>query len=1198
MNVTPIHDPLLRRATDVLLNKADAGEDHNVHVEQSFAQSKAAALKARLIIALSAAVLMMVLVSEEIGLIWGAASLAMTLMTHVDFAAQAKIGLGSQRKFTKTAILILANEAIWAALPVSVIVYGNTDGDFIALVLASIIFLSTLLEYSKAKRYAQAAILPICLTIGFLIYFAITNVTPVIAAICLASVTALFYYSHTFIGFVERMQISESQSKFLLGKLDGASHRIALALEAGRSCILELNFDTRQVEHAHAVSKVFGEGFDPLDILDHHKSPVIPEDRRACAKLLSSLRLPDANASAEFRIKSRDGMVRVVEVSGRSLAGEQRRCCVLITDVTDRVQERADLRQAKRDKEAAFDDHADLVAGVGTCVWGMDFVKKEVFGGDRFATIFGFIPLYEQLVGKDPIYFDVDEVENFRETIANCAETGATIETESKFRDQNGKVHTTRNLVTVTSCEQGKIVRVLFATTDLTLEREREAALQLAMAQSAQQSQMLEMALVNAKGMTFEIDFLEQSISIDTDSDVIWGWPMSFEDAMTGAFVIEEDRERVTAASRCAFRRGYYAEPLIYRANTKDGHLRWVQATGHYKTDEDGQIIGLTCLVFDVTDREVAAEELRFAKAWVEADAQKLKLALGCAKGFTVEMDMRTRTMLTDHDLGEVWDWEGDFEEVMAGLQCVEEDRPALLAQQNAAIAAGRFDKPLIYRVARRDKQEMWIEVTGDMQLNKRGYPVSLTLIMFDVTEREVGARAIEAARIEAESALSRLDFALSSNKSHVIEIDHVNEVIYGAERAAAIFGITPTFQDFYTFALVHPDYVQQVREKAFNLTRAGVSAAVEFPVSEKIGGNKWIEVRFMTGRDAAGHASRSVMLWTDVTERKLALVEFEASLAKAQESLSSRRTLLAAIGATHGFEFALGDTSSQAASVQTQLGIGIEGLQLRLAAILAEIDARDTSLTEAVYALEQAKEGAETANIAKSQFLANMSHELRTPLNAVIGYAEILEEDLEADGRDQSTQDARKIRSAAKHLLALINEILDLSKIEAGKMELSLVPTCLDGLVSDVHAMTATLAAEKGNELVLDISELGDADIDDTKMRQCLFNLLSNACKFTQNGTVRLEGRRNGDMLSFLIQDTGIGMTPEQLTKLFQPFVQADSSTTRKFGGTGLGLTITRELARLMGGDVTVTSIPGVGSTFVLTMKVGVQMSQETIAA
>lgn len=772
------------------------------------------------------------------------------------------------------------------------------------------------------------------------------------------------------------------------------------------------------------------------------------------------------------------------------------------------------------------------------------------------------------------------------------------METESKFRDPDGKPYTTRNLITVTCDDSGAILSVMFATTDLTQEREREAALQKSMAATAQQSQMLEMALINAKGMTFEINFDERSINMDATADFIWGWSIGYEEAMSGGFVREDDRERVLAASRLAFERGYYAEPLIYRANRLDGELRWVQATGHYMADKTGRITCLTCLVFDVTERELAADELRQAKAWVEADAQKLKLALACAKGFTVEMDLRTRTLLTDHDLEEIWDWEGGFEGVLAGEQCLAEDRPRLLVEQGAAIAAGRFDKPLVYRVARRDQREMWIEVTGDMQLNRRGIPVVITLIMFDVTEREVSARQIEAARIEAESALSRLDFALASNKSHVVEIDHVNKTVYGAERAGAIFGVVPTFNDFYTFALVHPDYVEHVKKAAFDTTRSGKSGAVEFPVSPKIEGDKWIEVRFMTGRDEAGNASRSVMLWTDVTERKHALIEFEASLARAQESLLSRRTLLAAIGATHGFEFVVDDNLANSPAKTTQVGNGLESLQARLAQILAEIDARDTSLTEAVYALEQAKEGAETANVAKSQFLANMSHELRTPLNAVIGYAEIMQEDLEADGLTQSVQDAGKIRSAAKHLLALINEILDLSKIEAGKMELSLVPTDLDGLVGDVHAMTATLAAEKQNDLVLDVTGLGNADVDDTKVRQCLFNLLSNACKFTNEGTVRLEGYRQGDTLNFMIQDTGIGMTPEQLAKLFQPFVQADSSTTRKFGGTGLGLTITRELARLMGGDVTVTSIPGIGSTFALTLKVGAQESNQTLAA
>jgi signal transduction histidine kinase len=1191
-------DQLMRRASDFALNEAAKAENQNVHFEQIFALSKANSLRSRIAIPVLSAILLAFSVNPKLGGIWGLCSLVMTAITHFDFKARVNMDASARAGFRKTAALVFINEVIWASLPIIVALFAGADGRVVSFVLANIIFLSTLLDYGSAKRYAYPAILPISLTIGFLLLTSVSSLTPPVISICIASIAALAFYSHKLVGYVSRMQTSEMHAQFLLSKLDGASHRISLALEAGGACVLELNFDTKLVDHAHAVASVFGEGFDPVDIMDPVRSPIVQEDRRTCIKLLRSLRFPNATARGQFKMLGANNEIRVMEVSGRSLEGESRRCCILIADITKRDQERAALEQAKLEKETAFDDHADLVAGVGTCVWGIDFVKKEVFGEERFATIFGFMPSYDQLVGKDQIYFSEDEVVNFRKTIAECAETGATMETESKFNDPDGKIHTTRNLVTVSTLDSGKMARVLFATTDITLERERETALTKAMAETEQQSQMLEMALVNAKGMTFEIDFVTETVSIDAETDFIWGWEMTYEEIMAGEFAIPEDREKALATSRSAFGRGYYSEPVIYRAHRKDGQVRWVQATGHYQTDASGQVTGLTCLVFDITDRELAAEELRQAKAWVEADAQKLKMALGCAKGFTVEMDLRTRTMLTDHDITETWDWEGDFEDVLAGRQCLEEDRPAILEQQAAALKAGHFDKPLIYRVARRDKREMWIEVTGDMQLNKRGIPVCMTLIMFDVTEREVSARKIEAARVEAESALSRLDFALSSNKSHVIEIDHINSCVYGAERAAALFGVTPTFQDFYTFDLVHPDYVEQVRKTAFDLTRNGVSASVEFPVSEKIGGDKWIEVRFMTGRNEQGRASRSVMLWTDVTERKRALIEFEASLARAQESLTSRRTLLAAIGATHGFEFVVDDQFVASTPKVGLPGNGLESLQSRLAYILAEIDARDTSLTEAVYALEQAKEGAETANVAKSQFLANMSHELRTPLNAVIGYAEIIEEDLEADGLTQSMQDARKIRNAAKHLLALITEILDLSKIEAGKMELSLIPTDLNGLVGEVHSMTATLAGEKGNELVLDIGDLGQADVDDTKVRQCLFNLLSNACKFTKDGTVRLEGRRNGDTLNFLIQDTGIGMTPEQLQKLFQPFVQADSSTTRKFGGTGLGLTITRELARLMGGDVTVTSIPGVGSTFALSLKIGAQASDESIAA
>ncbi|HKY76931.1 MAG TPA: ATP-binding protein, partial [Acidimicrobiia bacterium] len=249
--------------------------------------------------------------------------------------------------------------------------------------------------------------------------------------------------------------------------------------------------------------------------------------------------------------------------------------------------------------------------------------------------------------------------------------------------------------------------------------------------------------------------------------------------------------------------------------------------------------------------------------------------------------------------------------------------------------------------------------------------------------------------------------------------------------------------------------------------------------------------------------------------------------------------------------------------------------------------------------ALRAAKEAAEVANEAKSTFLASMSHEFRTPLNAIIGYAEMLEEEAADGGQEDLLPDLVKIRSAGRHLLGVINDVLDLSKIEAGRTDLYLETFSVDTLLDEVAATVRPLAEGKGNRLeIRKNGELGEMYSDLTKVRQTLLNLSGNASKFTEAGTVTITARRDSDDVVFEVTDTGIGIAPEHMDRLFQPFSQAESSTARRFGGTGLGLVISRRFCEMLGGGVTVQSDPGVGSTFTVRLPARFEEHPVVVAA
>lgn len=446
-------------------------------------------------------------------------------------------------------------------------------------------------------------------------------------------------------------------------------------------------------------------------------------------------------------------------------------------------------------------------------------------------------------------------------------------------------------------------------------------------------------------------------------------------------------------------------------------------------------------------------------------------------------------------------------------------------------------------------------------------------------------------ALIEAEkrkqNAEARLCVALDGTRAAVWELDFEARTLETDERLKALFGTEPTYKLAVSCAPVHPSdrseiiaLIEQARARPGRYT-------AEHCILQPDGAVIWCMSTAQSLATPPGHAGRIVFMSIDISERKQIELDFAHAMARAELKLQSKRNLIELLARETGQVL----PAPPRIALHVEEGISaFSALHQRLARLLSEIDLRDRALFDSVEALRQARELAQTASAAKTEFLANISHELRTPLNAVIGYAEILGEDLAESGLNQSVDDSQRIVRAARQLLGLINGILDLSKIEAGRMELSLSCVDVKKLIEDCADIIKPAASGRGNTVHVLIGPGVDTiESDPLKLRQCVLNLLSNANKFTSAGDITVHARRvTRDLHSVLtidVTDTGCGMNPEQVGKLFQAFVQVDTDGQRRSQGTGLGLVITRRLSQLLGGEVTVRSAVNVGTTFSLTV-------------
>ncbi|MBW4657660.1 MAG: PAS domain-containing protein [Drouetiella hepatica Uher 2000/2452] len=594
----------------------------------------------------------------------------------------------------------------------------------------------------------------------------------------------------------------------------------------------------------------------------------------------------------------------------------------------------------------------------------------------------------------------------------------------------------------------------------------------------------------------------------------------SYEDFLQ--YIHPDDRHQVLKAQQRAIREDteYVPEYRIIRPN---GTLRWVTSRGKVTRNAQGKPLRLSGVTMDITDRKQAEADVREREERFRSLLANISGAVyrcNYDADWTMEFISQPIQAITGYAATAFTQSKlPSFAEII-----YPEDEGRIRSEVGMAIAEKR-PYELEYRIRHADGSLRWVYEKGQGIFDITGELLCLDGVIFDISDRkhsEERMRLLESVVVNTNDAVVIFQVS-STSELKVVYVNRAFTQMTGYELDEAV-GRTA---DCLHGANTDRAELNRVR----TAIAQGQALNAELIQYRKDGSEFWLEFEMVPIVPDQGRHQDHLMHWISV-----------------QRDVSDRK--------------------------------------------------------QAENMLLKGKEAAEEANRAKSQFLANMSHELRTPLNAIIGYSEILQEDAEDQGYEDMVPDLEKIRGAGKHLLGLINDILDISKIEAGKMDLYLETFDLEQVIFEVENTIQPLVQKNRNRLEivrsgnlgmgnlgagslgtgnLGAGNLGTMYADLTKLRQSLFNLLSNAAKFTEAGTITLTVERRADWLTFKVADTGIGMSLEQMNKVFQAFTQADASTTRKYGGTGLGLAISRHFCQMMGGDITVSSEVGKGSAFTI---------------